>query len=107
MGRIWRLWSYLELVTIPSLLPAWGNIAALMHGKAVHCLALRRGISNNVYVGSALIDMFAICGKIHLSRLSFDKMHAGKLSEALFHQLYLHTVRMQPERFNRRRMELF
>ncbi|TQD97886.1 hypothetical protein C1H46_016411 [Malus baccata] len=44
-------------VTIPCLLPACGNIAALMHGKATHCFALRRGISNDVFVGSALIDM--------------------------------------------------
>ncbi|KAM1021288.1 hypothetical protein ACFX13_043147 [Malus domestica] len=37
-----------NFVTIPSLLPACGNIAALMHGKAAHCFALRRGISDNV-----------------------------------------------------------
>ncbi|KAM0972676.1 hypothetical protein ACFX13_016361 [Malus domestica] len=66
-------------VTIPCLLPACGNIAALMHGKATHCFALRRGISNDVFVGSALIDMYAKCGKIHLSRLCFDKLHTRNL----------------------------
>ncbi|KAL0006553.1 hypothetical protein SO802_008055 [Lithocarpus litseifolius] len=44
-------------VTIPCLLPACGNFAALMHGKAAHCFSLRRGFSNDVYVGSALIDI--------------------------------------------------
>ncbi|KDP37463.1 hypothetical protein JCGZ_08304 [Jatropha curcas] len=46
-------------VTIPCLLPGYGNIAALMHGKAAHCFSLKSGISSNVYGGSALIDMFA------------------------------------------------
>ena len=59
-------------VTIPCLLPACGNIAALMHGRAAHCFSLRRGISTDVYVGSALIDMYAKCGRIQASRLCFD-----------------------------------
>lgn len=66
-------------VTIPCLLPACGNIAALLHGKASHCFSLRRGFSNDVYVGSALIDMYAKCGKIQLSRLCFEKMPSRNL----------------------------
>ncbi|CAL8098845.1 unnamed protein product [Prunus armeniaca] len=66
-------------VTIPCLLPACGNIAALMHGKAAHCFSLRRGISNDVYVGSSLIDMYAKCGKSRLSRLCFDEMPTRNL----------------------------
>ncbi|XVE56207.1 hypothetical protein DITRI_Ditri03aG0219200 [Diplodiscus trichospermus] len=61
-------------VTIPSLLPACGNIAALIHGKAAHGFALKAGISNDVHVGSALVDMYAKCGRIHLSRLCFDRI---------------------------------
>ncbi|CAK7346182.1 unnamed protein product [Dovyalis caffra] len=61
-------------VTIPCLLPACGNIAALLHGKAAHCFSLRNGISNDVYVGSALIDMYAKCGRMLSSRLCFDMM---------------------------------
>lgn len=66
-------------VTIPCLLPACGNIAALMHGKAAHCFTIRRGMLNDVYVGSALIDMYAKCGRIELSRLCFDKMPTRNL----------------------------
>ncbi|KAA8537481.1 hypothetical protein F0562_027089 [Nyssa sinensis] len=61
-------------VTIPCLLPACGNIAALLHGKAAHGFSLRRGMSDDVYVGSALIDMYAKCGKIQGSRYCFDGM---------------------------------
>ncbi|KAK9270979.1 hypothetical protein L1049_026567 [Liquidambar formosana] len=66
-------------VTIPCLLPACGNIAALMHGKAAHCFSLRREISNDVYVGSALIDMYAKCGRIQASQHCFDGMPTRNL----------------------------
>ncbi|GLT34994.1 hypothetical protein SLA2020_094790 [Shorea laevis] len=66
-------------VTIPCLLPACGNIAALMHGKAAHCFVLRTGIADDHHVGSALIDMYAKCGRIHMSRLCFDKMPTKNL----------------------------
>ncbi|GJU81912.1 pentatricopeptide repeat-containing protein [Tanacetum coccineum] len=72
-------------ITIPCLLPACGNIAALMHGKSAHGFSLRTRISNNFYVGSALIDMYANCERIKLARVCFDKMsvrRAGKLKEA-------------------------
>ncbi|KVI07747.1 pentatricopeptide repeat-containing protein At1g20230 [Cynara cardunculus var. scolymus] len=61
-------------VTIPCLLPACGNIAALMHGKAAHGFSIRKGIMDDVYVGSALIDMYANCGRIRSARLCFDRM---------------------------------
>jgi len=66
-------------VTIPCLLPACGNIAALMHGKAAHCFSIRRAIMHDVFVGSALIDMYAKCGKIRDSRLCFDTMPTRNL----------------------------
>lgn len=66
-------------VTIPSLLPACGNISALMHGKAAHGFIIRRGIPVDVYVGSALIDMYAKCGRIQASRLCFDGLPTRNL----------------------------
>ncbi|KAF8377781.1 hypothetical protein HHK36_031166 [Tetracentron sinense] len=66
-------------VTIPCLLPACANIAALMLGKAAHCFSLRRGISCDVYVGSALIDMYAKCGRIGDAWQCFDRMPTRNL----------------------------
>ncbi|XP_042063093.1 pentatricopeptide repeat-containing protein At1g20230-like [Salvia splendens] len=66
-------------VTIPCLLPACGNITALMHGKAAHCFSIRRYITDDVYVASALIDMYANCGKIKEARCCFDRMPARNL----------------------------
>lgn len=61
-------------VTIPCLLPVCGNIAALMHGKAIHCFSLRRGFCEDVFVGSALTDMYAKCGRIRDAQNVFDAM---------------------------------
>ncbi|CAN6457328.1 unnamed protein product [Victoria cruziana] len=66
-------------VTIPCLLPACANIAALQHGKAIHCFSLRRLIAYDVYVGSALIDMYAKCGRIADAQLIFDAMPVKNL----------------------------
>nr|KYP51109.1 Pentatricopeptide repeat-containing protein At1g20230 family [Cajanus cajan] len=66
-------------VTIPSLIPACGNVSALTQGKEIHCFSLRKGIFDDVYVGSALIDMYAKCGRIQLSRHCFDRMSAPNL----------------------------
>ncbi|XP_059307860.1 pentatricopeptide repeat-containing protein At1g20230 [Lycium ferocissimum] len=66
-------------VTISCLLPACGNIAALIHGKATHCFSLRNCFSDDVYVGSALIDMYANCGRIDFSRIIFDRMPVRNL----------------------------
>ncbi|XP_068646727.1 pentatricopeptide repeat-containing protein At1g20230 [Aristolochia californica] len=59
-------------VTVPCLLPACANIAALTYGKAIHCYSLRQGIFEDVYVSSALVDMYAKCGKIWGARVVFN-----------------------------------
>lgn len=66
-------------VTIPSLIPACGNISALTHGKEIHCFSLRKGLFDDVYVGSSLIDMYAKCGRIQLSQRCFDIMSSLNL----------------------------
>ncbi|MQL85396.1 hypothetical protein Taro_017916 [Colocasia esculenta] len=61
-------------VTIPCVLPACANIAALTHGKSCHSFSIRNGISEDVYVGSSLVDMYAKCGRIRHARRLFDAM---------------------------------
>eukprot|EP01018_Ginkgo_biloba_P036697 Gb_40434 [translate_table: standard] len=62
-------------VTMVSVLPAYAQLAALHQGKGVHGYIIRRGFESDVFVGTALIDMYAKCGSIDIARRVFDKMH--------------------------------
>ncbi|KAL1217360.1 Pentatricopeptide repeat-containing protein [Cardamine amara subsp. amara] len=66
-------------VTIPSMLPACGNIAALGHGRSSHGFAVRVHLWEDVHVGSALIDMYAKCGRINMSQIVFNMMPTKNL----------------------------
>eukprot|EP01018_Ginkgo_biloba_P036678 Gb_33367 [translate_table: standard] len=59
--------------TYASILPACSNLAALEHGKGVHDDIIRSGFESNVFVGSALIDMYAKCGSIENAQKVFGK----------------------------------
>eukprot|EP00253_Pinus_taeda_P001255 PITA_01255 len=63
--------------TLASILPACANLAALHDGKHVHEYIFRSGYQSDVYVGSALVDMYAKCGSIDDARKVFDKMPTG------------------------------
>eukprot|EP01018_Ginkgo_biloba_P008632 Gb_28758 [translate_table: standard] len=60
--------------TFPSVLSACANLAAFEHGEVVHEDIMRRGFQSDVFVGTALVDMYLKCGKIGTARKVFDKM---------------------------------
>ncbi|KAL2487940.1 Pentatricopeptide repeat-containing protein [Forsythia ovata] len=51
-------------VTVTGLLPACGMIGSIGKGKEIHGLIYRMGLYINVYVASALIDMYSKCGSV-------------------------------------------
>eukprot|EP01018_Ginkgo_biloba_P031601 Gb_28200 [translate_table: standard] len=61
-------------VTIASVLPACANIPDLQQGKEIHDYVSRSGISADVCVGNALIDMYVKCDCLHDARLVFDNL---------------------------------
>ncbi|XP_043690776.1 pentatricopeptide repeat-containing protein At4g30700 [Telopea speciosissima] len=61
-------------VTITSILSACAQLGALSLGKWVHELILRENFDSNVYVSTALIDMYAKCGRIKEARGIFNYM---------------------------------
>eukprot|EP01018_Ginkgo_biloba_P009787 Gb_07730 [translate_table: standard] len=61
-------------VTFASVLPACAGLSALKKGKEVHDNIIRSLIQRNVFVGNALVDMYAKCGSIENARNVFDKM---------------------------------
>eukprot|EP01018_Ginkgo_biloba_P032396 Gb_27797 [translate_table: standard] len=60
--------------TFTSILNTCANMLLLKQGKQVHAHIIRTGFESNVFVGSAIVDMYAKCGSIEDARLVFDKM---------------------------------
>eukprot|EP01018_Ginkgo_biloba_P009788 Gb_07729 [translate_table: standard] len=60
--------------TFASVLPACANLAALEHGKQVHEDIIRSGFESDIFVGNALLDMYAKCRSIEDARKVFNKM---------------------------------
>eukprot|EP01018_Ginkgo_biloba_P030410 Gb_26158 [translate_table: standard] len=60
--------------TFPFVLKACAGLAALTKGKEIHNYTIKRGYESDVFVGSALIDMYAKCGSLEFAHNVFDKM---------------------------------
>eukprot|EP01018_Ginkgo_biloba_P038898 Gb_11523 [translate_table: standard] len=61
-------------VTIASVLPVFAHLKVLQQGKEFHNYIIRSGFQPNVYVGNALVAMYAKCGSVGIARTVFDKM---------------------------------
>ncbi|KAB1208961.1 hypothetical protein CJ030_MR6G000530 [Morella rubra] len=61
-------------VTLASVLPACAGLAALKLGKELHCNILKNDLGLKCHVGSAIMDMYAKCGRVDLSRHIFKRM---------------------------------
>ncbi|XP_016652090.1 PREDICTED: pentatricopeptide repeat-containing protein At5g59600 [Prunus mume] len=71
-----------NLVTITGLLPACGLIGSIQRGREIHGLIYRRGFDINVFVASALIDMYSKCGMTLTCVLSACS-HSGYVEKGL------------------------
>ncbi|KAK9734793.1 hypothetical protein RND81_04G163400 [Saponaria officinalis] len=60
--------------TISSLLSACANVGNVTLGKEIHGFATVNGLEQDVYVRSALIDMYAKCGSIFQASTLFHNM---------------------------------
>lgn len=66
---------YPELATMLGVLPACAHLAAIQHGSCSHCYAIVHGLTTEITICNALIDMYAKCGRIDTARRVFDTMH--------------------------------
>ncbi|CAA7012929.1 unnamed protein product [Microthlaspi erraticum] len=62
-------------VAFSSVLPACAHLATLHLGKQLHGYVLRGGCSDNMFIASALVDMYSKCGNIKAARKIFDRMN--------------------------------
>ncbi|XP_058084122.1 pentatricopeptide repeat-containing protein At4g39952, mitochondrial-like [Magnolia sinica] len=60
--------------TLVSALSACSNLAALNHGKWIHNYVKETGMEFDVSLATALVDMYAKCGQLEISREIFDAM---------------------------------
>lgn len=60
--------------TFPCLLKACAGMEDLVVGQMVHGVVIKTGFESDVYVGSALVDMYAKCGSVADARLVFEAM---------------------------------
>ncbi|TMW86418.1 hypothetical protein EJD97_021403 [Solanum chilense] len=61
-----------SLYTYSSILSICGDLPAIEWGKQTHCRVLKSRLDSNVVVDSALIDMYAKCGRLGYARRVFD-----------------------------------
>jgi pentatricopeptide repeat protein len=60
--------------TYPFVLKACSALSAIEEGRNIHEHVIRTGWETDVFVGAALIDMYAKCGCVESARQVFDKI---------------------------------
>lgn len=63
-----------DSITIASVLPACGDLSALLLGRRIHEYAWKKKLMPNLLLENALVDMYAKCGCLLEAREVFDKM---------------------------------
>ncbi|KAK9282156.1 hypothetical protein L1049_005068 [Liquidambar formosana] len=66
-------------VTMASVISACAHLGALDIGKKIHLYVMKNGFDLDVYIGSALIDMYAKCGSLDRSLVVFFKLQEKNL----------------------------
>lgn len=64
----------MDQYTFGSVLTACGGLMALKEGKEIHTLIIRSGYNHNVFVGSALVDMYCKCRSVRYAEAVFKRM---------------------------------
>lgn len=65
---------YPNQVTIAALLPACGSASSVKWGREIHGFICRKGFDVNVFIASALIDVYSKCGSLKDAQNVFDKI---------------------------------
>ncbi|XAR53487.1 hypothetical protein NMG60_11022060 [Bertholletia excelsa] len=68
-----------NLYTYSIILHFCGDLPAIEWGRQTHCCIIKPGFDSHVVVGSALIDMYAKCGRLSDSRRVFDNLPSKNL----------------------------
>ncbi|XP_026656065.1 pentatricopeptide repeat-containing protein At1g11290, chloroplastic isoform X1 [Phoenix dactylifera] len=61
--------------SLVSVIPALADLSVLRQAKWVHGYAIRLCLDGNIFVRTALIDLYAKCGRVNMARKLFDTIH--------------------------------
>lgn len=64
----------IDQFTFGSILTACGALVALKEGKQIHAYTIRTNYMHNVFVGSALVDLYSKCRSIRYAETVFRRM---------------------------------
>lgn len=63
-----------DAVSLVNILPACASAKSWRRGMEIHAYAIRRGLLDDVFVGNAVVDMYAKCGLMKEAKSVFDRM---------------------------------
>uniref|UniRef100_A0A0D9WKC2 DYW domain-containing protein n=1 Tax=Leersia perrieri TaxID=77586 RepID=A0A0D9WKC2_9ORYZ len=69
-----------DATTVSSLLKSVANAGMLRHGMEIHGFFLRNQLEADVYTGTALVDMYAKCGRLDCAQKVFDELEHRNLT---------------------------
>lgn len=61
-------------VTVTGLLPACGFTGSIQRGREIHGLIYRMGLDINIFVATALVDMYSKCGCVKNAQNVFERI---------------------------------
>ncbi|KAE8734552.1 transcription factor PIF3-like [Hibiscus syriacus] len=73
--------------TFSSVLPACAGSSVLLHGQQMYCLISKHGYEGYVFVGSALVDMYAKCHDMHMAEK--ETVHGVVVKQGLLTMSYV------------------
>ncbi|PON57841.1 Tetratricopeptide-like helical domain containing protein [Trema orientale] len=73
-SRMYRQGLIGNNLTFIYVLKACARVSDVLHGQKVHIHALKLGFETYLFVGNALIHMYASCGELGLAQKMFDEM---------------------------------
>ncbi|KAK9084460.1 hypothetical protein Scep_030931 [Stephania cephalantha] len=60
--------------TFSAVLPACSETLIIAHGEQMHSLVCKMGYESDIFVGSAMVDMYSKCGDMGKAMRAFDEM---------------------------------
>ncbi|KAF6164226.1 hypothetical protein GIB67_010196 [Kingdonia uniflora] len=70
--------------TLVGVLNACSNVGAIREGKQTHCYLLKLRFESQVFIRTALVDMYAKCCSIFDARKEFDLLQGGEVDMVLW-----------------------